>query len=138
MRIAKRLAVAVVSVAIGSAAPAHAQAPAGGTTRPITLVVPLPQVPTVSENALAGFNVGVWFGIAAPAKTARDVTDRIGKEIGEITRLPDLQKKLSPLGYDLGFAGADRFRELIATDHKRYGSAANPLAASLARNSASP
>lgn len=81
----------------------------------------LPQVPTVAENALPGFNVGVWFGIAAPAKTPRAFTDRIGEELAEITKLPDLRKKLSPLGYELGFAGADRFRELIATDHERYG-----------------
>ena len=81
----------------------------------------LPQVPTIAESAIPGFNVGVWFGIAAPAKTPREFTERIGREIGEITRLPDVQKKLSPLGYDLNFVDADRFRELIATDHKRYG-----------------
>jgi tripartite-type tricarboxylate transporter receptor subunit TctC len=81
----------------------------------------LPQVPTISENALAGFNVGVWFGIAAPAKTPRDFIARIGAEIGEITRLPDVQKRLAPLGYDLKFAPSESLRELIATDHKRYG-----------------
>jgi tripartite-type tricarboxylate transporter receptor subunit TctC len=81
----------------------------------------LPQVPTISENALPGFDVGVWFGIAAPAKTPREVTARVEKELAEIARLPDLQKRLTPLGYDLGFSGGDRFRELIATDHKRYG-----------------
>jgi tripartite-type tricarboxylate transporter receptor subunit TctC len=81
----------------------------------------LPQVPTVSENALAGFDVGVWFGIAAPAKTSHDVVERLGREIGEITRFPDLHKRLSPLGYELNYAGSERFRDLIAADHKRYG-----------------
>jgi tripartite-type tricarboxylate transporter receptor subunit TctC len=81
----------------------------------------LPQVPTINESALPGFNVGVWFGIAAPAKTPREVTDRLAKEIGEITKLPDVQKRLSALGYDLNFGDSERFRNLIATDHKRYG-----------------
>jgi tripartite-type tricarboxylate transporter receptor subunit TctC len=81
----------------------------------------LPQVPTINESALPGFNVGVWFGIAAPAKTPREVTDRLAKEIGEITKLADVQKRLSALGYDLNFGDSERFRNLIATDHKRYG-----------------
>jgi tripartite-type tricarboxylate transporter receptor subunit TctC len=81
----------------------------------------LPQVPTISESALAGFNVGVWFGIAAPAKTPSEITTRLEKELGEITRLPDVQNRLTALGYDLEFAAGDRFRDLISADHKRYG-----------------
>ena len=81
----------------------------------------LPKVATIAESALPGFNVGVWFGIAAPAKTPRDVVDRLGKEIGEIARLPEVQKKLSPLGYELAFADGESLRRLIAADHERYG-----------------
>jgi tripartite-type tricarboxylate transporter receptor subunit TctC len=81
----------------------------------------LPQVPTIAENAIPGFNVGVWFGIAAPARTPREFTERVGRELDEITKLADVQKKLAPLGYDLNFIGAERFRQLIANDHRRYG-----------------
>jgi tripartite-type tricarboxylate transporter receptor subunit TctC len=80
----------------------------------------LPQVPTIAESALPGFNVGVWFGIAAPAKTSRETIERYASEISEITRLPDVRKRLSALGYDIDFAGSDALRELIASDHKRY------------------
>ena len=90
-------------------------------TASLARIALLPQVPTMAESALPGFNVGVWFGIAAPAKTPRDVIERLGKEIGEITRLPEVQKRLSALGYDLNFAGGESLRELIAADHKRYG-----------------
>ena len=97
-----------------------------GKVRPLGVasrarIAVLPNVPTINENALPGFDVGVWFGIAAPAKTPRDIIDRLAKEIAEITKLPEVQKRLSALGYDLNFAGSESFRELIATDHKRYG-----------------
>jgi tripartite-type tricarboxylate transporter receptor subunit TctC len=81
----------------------------------------LPQVPTIAESALPGFNVGVWFGIAAPAKTSRETVERLANEIGEITRQPDVRKRLSALGYDIDFAGSDALRDLIASDHERYG-----------------
>jgi tripartite-type tricarboxylate transporter receptor subunit TctC len=81
----------------------------------------LPNVPTVAENAIAGFDVGVWFGLAAPARTSRDVIERLSAEVGEITRLPDLEKRMSGLGYDLKFADSESLRALIAADHKRYG-----------------
>src|SRR5262245_654173 len=80
----------------------------------------LPKVPTISESALPGFDVGVWFGIAAPAKTPGDVLARFGKERAAITALPEVQQKLAPLGYQLRFAGGEQFRALVESDHKRY------------------
>jgi tripartite-type tricarboxylate transporter receptor subunit TctC len=86
-------------------------------------IVRLPQVPTIAENALPGFNVDIWFGVAAPAKTAPDFIARIGSEIGEIAKLPEVQKRMSTLGYDLKFTGSEQFRELVAREHARYGTA---------------
>jgi tripartite-type tricarboxylate transporter receptor subunit TctC len=97
-----------------------------GKVKPLGVASPrrialLPQVPTIGESALPGFDVGVWFGIAAPGKTPRELAVRLEKELAEIVGLPDLQKRLTPLGYDLAFADSDRFRVVIANDHKRYG-----------------
>ena len=97
-----------------------------GKVKPLGVASPqrialLPQVATIAESVLPGFDVGVWFGIAAPARTPRELTGRMEKELAEISRLPDLQARLTALGYGLEFAGGDRFRDLIATDHKRYG-----------------
>jgi hypothetical protein len=52
---------------------------------------------------------------------ARAASPSTWKGLAEIVGLPDLQKRLTPLGYDLAFAGSDRFRVLIVNDHKRYG-----------------
>ena len=81
----------------------------------------LPQVPTIAENALPGFHVQAWLGIAAPAKVSPEVVTRIGQAIGEITELADVRKRMAPLGFNLDFRRGDEFRELIASDHQRYG-----------------
>src|ERR1700689_31029 len=60
-----------------------------GKLRPLAVgslqrIALLPNVPTVNESGVPGFDVSVWFGIAVPAKTPRDVIERVSREIGEI------------------------------------------------------
>jgi tripartite-type tricarboxylate transporter receptor subunit TctC len=81
----------------------------------------LPNVPTVSASGVPGFDVSVWFGIAAPAKTPRDVIERISQEVSEIDRMTDVRAKLAPLGYELKYLDSAQFAERIAADHARYG-----------------
>jgi tripartite-type tricarboxylate transporter receptor subunit TctC len=81
----------------------------------------LPNVPTVAESAIAGFDVSVFFGIAAPSKTPRDVIERLSREIGEVDKMPDMRAKMAPLGYDIAYADSQHFSDKIAKDHARYG-----------------
>jgi tripartite-type tricarboxylate transporter receptor subunit TctC len=81
----------------------------------------LPDVPTINESAVPGFDVSVWFGIAAPAKAPRDIIERVSREIAAIDKLPDVRAKTAPLGYDLNYVDSRQFAEKIAADHLRYG-----------------
>src|SRR3984885_1937733 len=81
----------------------------------------LPDVPTVDESGVAGFDVSVWFGIAAPAKTPRDIIARVDGEIAAIDKMPDMKAKTAPLGYDLRFLDSPHLADKIAKDHARYG-----------------
>ena len=58
----------------------------------------LPDVPTVAEAGLAGFEVNPWFGIVAPAGTPSEVVAKLSAEIGRIMRLPEVKERLSTLG----------------------------------------
>jgi tripartite-type tricarboxylate transporter receptor subunit TctC len=81
----------------------------------------LPQVPTISESGVPGFDIDVWLGIAAPARVPPEVVVRVGRAIRETTELSDVQKRMSTLGLILDFRGSDQFRELIVADHQKYG-----------------
>ena len=81
----------------------------------------LPQVPTVAENAVPGFETANWFGVAAPARVSSQVVARVGQAIREVTELPDVQSRMSTLGFNLDFRNSNQFRELIVRDHQKYG-----------------
>jgi tripartite-type tricarboxylate transporter receptor subunit TctC len=76
----------------------------------------LPQVPTVSESGVLGFDTVNWFGIAAPARVPLEVVARVGQAIREITELSDTAPP--PCGCGLGSFGC--------RDHQRCGRSAEP------------
>jgi tripartite-type tricarboxylate transporter receptor subunit TctC len=83
----------------------------------------LPQAATIAESALPGFEVEIWFGVAAPAKTPPAIVAQLAKEIEAIMALPDVQKRTAKFGLDVAYAGSDQFRKLVADDHARFGKA---------------
>ena len=54
----------------------------------------LPDVPTVAEGGVPGFDYQDWWGVFAPAATPRDVVDKIAKEMARILVLPDVAEQL--------------------------------------------
>ena len=60
--------------------------------------VALPDVPTVAESGLPGFEVSNWIGLFAPAGTPPEVASKLNAEVQKIMRLPDVQKRLESEG----------------------------------------
>jgi len=81
----------------------------------------LPNVPTVAESGVSGFDVSVWFGIAGPANTPPATIARISREIAAIDQMADIRTKMAPLGYELTYLDSAAFAKKIAADHARYG-----------------
>ena len=81
----------------------------------------LPQVPTVAESAVPGFDIDFFYGIAAPAKVQPGVVARVSEAIREITELPEVRERMSTLGMSVDFRNSDQFRDLIATEYQKYG-----------------
>jgi tripartite-type tricarboxylate transporter receptor subunit TctC len=59
-----------------------------------------PDVPTIAEQGVPGFEVTSWFAIFAPAGTTKDIIARLNAEAQRLYRLPDVQEKLKTLGLD--------------------------------------
>lgn len=58
----------------------------------------LPDVPTLAESGLAGFDIGTWFGVLAPAGTPREVTTRLSSEMIRIIRSPEFGQRMAEIG----------------------------------------
>lgn len=58
----------------------------------------LPDVPTLDEAGLKGFNIGTWFGVLAPAATPKDITARLNTEIVKALQTPELRKRMDEIG----------------------------------------
>ena len=62
--------------------------------------VALPDVPTLDEAGLPGFDMGTWFGVLAPAGTPKDVVARLSADMVKIIRSPEFRKKMDDIGAD--------------------------------------
>jgi tripartite-type tricarboxylate transporter receptor subunit TctC len=76
----------------------------------------LPDVPTIAESALPGFEVTTWFGALAPAKTPNEIVVKLNAEIVKILAMPDVRKRLleagaEPVGNSPGEMAAQIKRE---------------------------
>jgi tripartite-type tricarboxylate transporter receptor subunit TctC len=80
----------------------------------------LPDVPTLDESGLKGFNLGTWFGVLAPAATPAPIVDRVSKEIARIVNQPDFKKKMEEIGAEtIGNTPAQMARQ-IKDDTERF------------------
>ena len=77
----------------------------------------LPDVPTLHEQQVTGYEVNTWFGFVAPAGTPRDVVMRLNAEINKIVAGNETKEKLGPQGFDLSpGATPEMFAKTITDD----------------------
>jgi tripartite-type tricarboxylate transporter receptor subunit TctC len=75
-----------------------------------------PDVPTLAESGLPGFEVGSWQGVFAPAGTPPDIVKRLNAEIVRILKLPDVRDKLAGLGAELVGNTPEEFSVLVKAE----------------------
>lgn len=80
----------------------------------------LPDVPTIAEAGVPGFETDIWLGLAAPAKTPRPVIEKINREVRRILALPDVRDKLAEQGIYAQTSSPADMAALAAVDRKRW------------------
>ena len=81
----------------------------------------LPEVPTLAESGVAGYDATVWLGLLAPAGTPREVVQKINAEIGKVLSTPEARKLMASAGVDVSVAGSEEFGRLLASELDRWG-----------------
>ncbi|MDE2615671.1 MAG: tripartite tricarboxylate transporter substrate binding protein [Burkholderiales bacterium] len=77
----------------------------------------LPEVPTVSEAGVPGFVFDFWIGLLAPAKTPRDVVNKLNQEVGKALAQPDVKERMAKLGGEPMPMSPERFDAFIREEH---------------------
>lgn len=81
----------------------------------------LPDVPTVAESAVPGYEVTAWFGFIAPAGVPQEVIARLNADISRALQAPEVRGKLSSLGAELSAGTPEAFGKLIRDEIDKWG-----------------
>ncbi len=81
----------------------------------------LPDVPTVMQAGVPGYNVASWNALAAPAGTPPEVLDKLGRAAREAVASPEVQARLGKLGMRLQSSTAAELQALLGSEIKRWG-----------------
>jgi tripartite-type tricarboxylate transporter receptor subunit TctC len=83
-------------------------------------VAAMPDVPTMAESALPGFETGTWYGIVAPKNTPIDIVDKLNGELRKMLSLPEVKDKLAAMGLEASPNTPAEFSALIRSEIVKY------------------
>ena len=80
----------------------------------------LPDVPTLDEAGLKGFDIGTWFGVLAPAATPRDILARLNAEMVTIIQSPEFRRRMAEIGAEPIGNSADQMAAQIKAETEKF------------------
>ncbi len=80
----------------------------------------LPDVPTLEEAGLKGFNIGTWFGVLAPAATPREVLARLNTEMVKVIQSPEFRKRMDEIGAEPIGHSAEQMAQQIKAETEKF------------------
>lgn len=81
----------------------------------------LPDVPTMAEAGLPGYEIAGWFGVLAPAATPKPIIERLNKELLAVLAMPDVREQIGAMGGIISAEGPADFGRYIAAETDKWG-----------------
>jgi tripartite-type tricarboxylate transporter receptor subunit TctC len=80
----------------------------------------VPELPTLSEAGVPGFEALTWHGVVVPSATPAPLIERLNRDIVKVLRLPDLRERLESLGAELATGTPRDFADYIAREIPKW------------------
>ena len=80
----------------------------------------MPEVPTVAESGLPGFEASNWFGLMAPSGTPPEIVTRLNTEAAKALQAPDVREKLAALGFEIQPSTPQEFATLLRSETGKW------------------
>ena len=80
----------------------------------------LPELPTIAESGVPGYEVTSWNGILAPAGTPKDIVTRLNGEINRIIAVPDMKQRMIDNGYEAVGGSPEKFGDKIRAEIRKW------------------
>jgi tripartite-type tricarboxylate transporter receptor subunit TctC len=81
----------------------------------------LPDLPTVAESGVPGYENSSWSAVAVPAKTPKPIVARLHREFSEILKLPDIQQKHAEVGAEIVGGTPEQFHSYLKSEVEKFG-----------------
>jgi tripartite-type tricarboxylate transporter receptor subunit TctC len=122
---ANDLVAGVVDVSFAGVPNALAQVPAG-RLKALAVTTPkrvpqLPDVPTLQEAGVSGYEGSVWLALLAPANTPREIVTRLNTELAKVMAQPETRKALNDAGVEPSLSTPEALQTYMASELERWG-----------------
>jgi tripartite-type tricarboxylate transporter receptor subunit TctC len=81
----------------------------------------MPDVPTIAESGVPGYDATIWLGILAPPHTPREIVNKINAEITKVLSTPESRKLMASAGVDVATSTPEQFAQLLKVELDRWG-----------------
>jgi tripartite-type tricarboxylate transporter receptor subunit TctC len=81
----------------------------------------LPDVPTLDEAGVKGYDATIWLGLLAPPGTPREIVQKLNTSITQILSTPDAKKLMASAGVDVATSSPEEFAALMQAEYDRWG-----------------